>query len=179
MRATIFNTGKFTKRASLILMLFVTVFASCSNDTSDIDEVYTRPTENAAPASDYNYSSLELEVLDLVNEYRAENGLPQLEIMPIISIVAETHTDYMLNQQKASHDNFPLRSQRLKNEANAKSVGENVAFGFHTAKGAVNGWKNSEGHKEILDTAKYTHFGISTKSDNDGRNYFTLLFIEK
>lgn len=182
MKTLAINTGNYTRKATLILILFSAFLTSCSSDSNDIDEVYTAPqmeeTTTAAPPG-FAYTSMELEVLELVNNYRQENGLSKLSTLDIISKVAETHTNYMLSNNKASHDNFPQRSQELTKNAKAKSVGENVAYGFRSAQGALNGWLNSEGHKEILDTAKYTNFGISTKADTDGRYYFTLIFIQK
>jgi uncharacterized protein YkwD len=67
----------------------------------------------------------------------------------------------------------------LQNNANAKKVGENVAYGYGTAEGVVNGWLNSPAHKKIIETEEYTHFGISTEKDSSNRNYFTQIFISR
>ncbi|MFZ3273609.1 MAG: CAP domain-containing protein, partial [Lutibacter sp.] len=89
------------------------------------------------------------------------------------------HTDYMIEVGAISHDNFAERAQILMEQAGAKTVGENVAYGFSTAEGVVNGWLNSEGHRKIIENPDYTHFGISTDSNTENRNYFTNIFIKK
>jgi uncharacterized protein YkwD len=78
-----------------------------------------------------------------------------------------------------SHDNFAQRAETLMTEAGAKTVGENVAYGFSTAEGVVKGWLNSDGHRKIIENPDYTHFGISMEISTDNRNYFTNIFIKK
>ena len=85
----------------------------------------------------------------------------------------------MIEKGKVSHDNFPDRVLKLKNNTNSKAVSENVAFGFSTAEGVFQGWLNSASHKKIIEIASLTHFGISAKTNSEGRNYFTQIFIEK
>ena len=97
----------------------------------------------------------------------------------IVSVVADNHTNYMVETGKISHDNFDNRSQYLINNANAKSVGENVAFGYSSAEGVFSGWLKSESHKRVIENPYYTHFGISVELNAEGRNYFTQIFIKK
>ena len=125
------------------------------------------------------HSPIELEAIVLTNEYRVSKGLPRAKRLIVISQIAQSHTKYMIKKGKVSHDNFPQRNTNLMRNANAKSVGENVSFGYGTAKGAVNGWIRSEEHRKILETKNFTHFGVSIEKDSKGRNYFTLMFIKK
>ena len=99
--------------------------------------------------------------------------------LDIISYVAESHTVYMVETGLVNHDNFPERNQKLVESANAKSVGENVAYGFNSAKGVVDAWLKSDAHRAIIENEKYTHFGISTERNSEGRNYFTQIFIKR
>jgi uncharacterized protein YkwD len=85
----------------------------------------------------------------------------------------------MIEVGQISHDNFAERAQTLMTEAGAKTVGENVAYGFSTAEGVVKGWLNSDGHRKIIENPDYTHFGISMETSSDSRNYFTNIFIKK
>ena len=122
---------------------------------------------------------IEIEILELINKHRKTVGLNPLEKMSAIKAQAYGHTDYMIEVGSVNHDNFNLRAQNLMNNAGAKKVGENVAYGFSSAKGVVNGWLNSPEHKSIIENPNYTHFGISTESNSEGRNYFTQIFISK
>ena len=106
-------------------------------------------------------------------------GLNSLKELSVISGVADSHTNYMITTGLVNHDNFSIRAEKLKLNASAKSVAENVAYGFATAQGVVNGWLNSEGHRKAIEDPTKTHFGISTESNSEGRNYFTQIFIQK
>jgi len=160
----------FYLKTLLILAISLT---SCSTDE---DEVYLE-----AKAEDINvvYNSLELEVLNLVNSYRTSNNLPELQRMNVISVVAESHSDYMVETGLVNHDNFPLRNKELVKRANATSVGENVAFGFNSAEGVVNAWLKSDGHRSIIEREDFTHFGVSVETNKEGKNYFTHIFIKQ
>ena len=62
--------------------------------------------------------------------------------------------------------------------AGAERVSENVAYGYSSAQGVVNAWMNSQGHRENLE-GDYTDFDISAEQNNEGRWYFTNIFIKK
>jgi uncharacterized protein YkwD len=160
----------------LFLLVFLSfVLFSCSKED---DGIYlNQATEQIN--KNVSYSKIENDILILVNEHRESIGLPKLTRMDIISGVADGHTDYMVKTGKISHDNFDERAQKLMDNAGAKSVGENVAYGYTTAESVVNGWLNSPEHKAILENPNFTHFGISTEANSEGRNFFTQMFIKK
>jgi len=159
-----------------LAVLFSFVLFSCSTED---DGIYFDASSEVLTA-DATYSAIESEILDLLNQHRVSKGLTALKPLDIVSNTADDHTTYMIGAGEISHDNFQNRSQTLMEKANAKKVGENVAYGYSSAQGAINGWLNSEGHKAVIENPKYTHFGISTeKCKNSGRNYFTQIFISK
>ena len=90
----------------------------------------------------------------------------------------ESHNYYMLEVGKVSHDNFGARYENLVEAVGAKSVSENVGFGYRTAEAVVNAWLNSDGHKKNIE-GNHSHFGVSVVDDAEGRNYFTNIFIRK
>ncbi len=157
-----------------ILVLSLLVLSSCTQE--DTETIYEKSQVVEKP---YNYTELENEILQLVNTHRENLGLNTLSKLDIISNVASTHTNYMIAIDEVNHDNFPTRQRNLVDNANAKSVGENVAYGFNSALGVVNAWIKSDGHRKIIEDPTYTHFGISTDSNIEGRNYFTQIFIKK
>lgn len=165
---------KTTILKTLSLVLFCSILFSCSKED---DGIYFDETSEVINAKVSN-SEIETEILNLVNEHRKGLGLSTLSPLSTIKNVASGHTDYMIEKGQLSHENFDQRAQTLMNNTNAKSVGENVAYGFNTAEGAVTGWLNSEGHRKIIEGPDYTHFGISADSNNDDRNYFTHIFIK-
>lgn len=157
------------------LLLLTTILFSCSKEEDDVYFNENSDVLNTKVA----YSAMESEIVSLVNAHRTSLGLNALNTLNIVSGVAEGHTHYMIEAGAPSHDNFPERAQILMNEAGAKMVGENIGYGYSTAKGVVNAWIESDSHRKILENPDYTHFGISMETSTDNINYFTNIFIKK
>ena len=156
------------KKLFLLLLLVFLLEPACS--TEEIN-VYN-------PTTITYYSNIETQTLVLVNEYRKSINLSELILLDEISNVAKEHTDYMIEVGVSSHDGFGNRVQFLMERVDAKAVGENVAYGYATAQGVLNGWLSSSDHRKIIENPNYTHFGISIDTSNVGRNYFTNIFIK-
>lgn len=173
----------------LLALVFVVFLYSCSNDSNDDffeeDPIAEEPIaeepvkENPADENTFKYSEIESKILELVNHHRESIGLNILEPLDLVSKEADSHSNYMVEKGKLSHDNFPERSKNLIDNAKAQSVGENVAYGYTSAQSTVNGWLGSNGHRDVIEGSKFTHFGVSTEVDNKGKNYYTLIFISK
>lgn len=162
----------FTQKI-LILTLVSTFLFSCSSEDNEVI--------NLSEKSDIalSYTTIESEIFNLINDHRTSKGLAKLDIFNIVSSEAITHTDYMVETGEVSHANFGTRHQNLVTYASAKSVAENVAYGFSSAEAVVNAWLNSEGHRLNIENASFTDFGISTKTNSEGRYYFTNIFIKR
>jgi uncharacterized protein YkwD len=139
-----------TLQFKLALFLFVSIlFNSCSPED---DGIYVEKINEVS----FEYNEMDLEILDLVNNYRASKGLKTLKKLNIISAVALSHTNYMIEIGEANHDNFDQRYENLVTNAGAKSVGENVALGFSSAKSVVDAWIESYRHRTIIENESYT-----------------------
>ena len=159
---------------SLLLIGFLML--SCTKD--DVEELYKTESEVVVDIK-LSYSEIEQDIINLVNDHRVANGLPVLSVLNLISKEAIDHTNYMIKNGEISHDNFSTRHQNLVINANARSVAENVAYGYKTSQGVVNGWLNSNGHKKNIENKEFTHIGISMKKDDLGNPYYTNIFIKK
>ena len=156
------------------LMAVVISLTSCSKD--NVEELDSADlTTTVTPVS---YSDLELEVLDLVNAYRSQQGLSELQAVNEGSVQAASHNDHMISSNEVCHDYFGSRYQALVQQVKAEAVSENVGYGYRTADAVVNAWINSEGHRENI-LGDFTHFGISVKEGKDGKFYFTNIFVRK
>lgn len=167
---------KTLKLSSLqfVLLIMVGVFMlSCSSDDNELSVNETAIVEVV------EYSSTELEILDLINKHRTSKSLKTLEDLGIVSSVAKSHSQYMKETGNVNHDNFGERQEVLRSKASAQIVGENVGYGYSTAEGVVQAWLESEGHRKIIENEYYTHFGISIEKNSEGRNYFTQIFIKR
>lgn len=157
-----------------LLAVCVLTLTSCSKDS--LEEAESAELHTEVPAVDY--SPIELQVLDLVNDYRAANGFEQLDYLDVISWQAENHNRHMIEKDEVCHDDFASRYSALVNTIKAKAVSENVGFGYRSAQAVVDAWIRSEGHKVNLE-GDFTHFGISVNEDAVGKLYFTNIFVRK
>lgn len=113
----------------------------------------------------------------LTNVKRYENDLPPLKWDEQISEVAFLHSYDMEKNQYFSHDS--LNGNGLKERLDAYhiiylSAGENIAAQHPDGPAAIEGWLNSQTHREALLSPYYTHLGVGVY-----RHYFTQNFIAK
>lgn len=160
------------KRPLLLLFLAITLF-SCS--TENLDD---NTAEIDLSIETQEVKSIEVEILNLINNHRLSLGLSPLESLDIVKSVAYSHTDYMVDTGAVSHDNFFTRSNFLKTNAGAKKVSENVAYGYSSAESVVRAWIKSESHKANLE-GDYTNFDISAEKNENGKWFYTNIFIKK
>lgn len=156
-----------------VMVLFAMIMFSCSSDSMD-DKIESITVNSTTPEA----KIIEIEILELINDYRISEGLIPLNNMGIIKSTAFSHTDYMIVQNNVSHDNFFQRKSYLINNAGANTVAENVAFGYTSAESVVNAWINSEGHRGNI-VGNYTDFEISAEQNAEGQWYYTNIFVKK
>lgn len=158
-----------------IIALLIT-FVSCSTESTD--EPTPAASADYVVDNKYDYSAIELQVAELINQYRTSKGLKSLEKINHISNVAEDHDDYMISVNTLTHALFAQREENLKATLGAVSVGENIAYNYSTAQSVVDAWLASPSHKANIE-GNYTHCGISVRENAEGKKYFTNLFIRK
>ena len=156
-----------------LLVLFAVLTYSCS--TNSIDDQVEAITENLIVQAP---KAIEIEILNLINDHRLSIGLSPLDDMSVVKSVAYSHTDYMVDNEVVSHDNFYKRSNYLKTNAGAIKVSENVAYGYTSAQSVVNAWIKSEGHKANIE-GNFTNFDVSAEQSKEGKWYYTNIFIKK
>ncbi|WP_313806086.1 CAP domain-containing protein [Flavobacterium sp.] len=161
---------------SLLFVSLLITFASCSSDSSDesIEDTNTKYVVN----DKYDYSAVELEIVDRINQYRTSQGLNALVTINHISNVAEDHDYYMIENDKLTHALFAQREENLRATVGAVAVGENIAYNYSTAQSVVDAWLASPSHKANIE-GNYSHMGISVRENAEGKKYFTNLFIRK
>lgn len=163
---------KTIKLLSVMAMMALLSF-SCSTEEMPIEVIDSSTLINAPAAK-----TIEIEILELINNHRIGKGLTALHNLNIIKSVAYTHTDYMVEINQVNHDNFYQRKNSLMQNAGAAKVSENVAYGYNSAQAVVNAWINSDAHRANLE-GDFTDFDISAEQNNEGRWYYTNIFIKK
>lgn len=129
------------------------------------------------PEKDPSVSSYEQEVVRLVNQHRAANGLSPLTSDWQLSRVARYKSQDMHDKNYFSHTSPTYGSPFDMISAfgiSYRSAGENIAKGYQTPQAVVNGWMNSSGHRANILNASFTKIGVGYVADG---NYWTQMFI--
>ncbi|MDY6875739.1 MAG: S8 family serine peptidase [Chloroflexota bacterium] len=119
---------------------------------------------SGVPASNEAY---EQKVVERVNTVRAENGLPPLKRFLSLDDAARYHATDLAQDDYFDHDSYDRSggdlvqacgwSARIQSYyPNWQSLAENIAAGYTTPESVMNGWMNSEGHRNnILSTSNW------------------------
>lgn len=129
------------------------------------------------PITDSSVLSYEKEVVRLVNEIRAQNGLKELTYNWELSRVARYKSQDMKDNRYFSHTSPVYGSpfQMMKDFGiTYRSAGENIARGQASPRAVVNAWMNSSGHRANILSASFTQIGVGYVADGD---YWTQMFI--
>ena len=113
--------------------------------------------------ADERVDTEELAFLALVNQHRAQNGLPALGLSYALSRAAAWKSrDLGVNRYFAHDDLSRTWVQRIRDCGYRYNtyIGENIAAGVASAQGAFDLWKNSPGHNANMLGANYTAIGI-------------------
>ena len=129
------------------------------------------------PQEDASALAFESEVIRLVNEQRAKNGLKALTANWELSRVARYKSRDMADNRYFSHTSptYGTPFQMIKAFGlSYRTAGENIAYGQRTPQAVVNAWMNSSGHRANILNASYTQIGVGYVSSG---HYWTQMFI--
>jgi uncharacterized protein YkwD len=116
----------------------------------------SRPAPTDAAAEVRSFTSL-------VNRHRQSIGCAPLQWDDQIAAVAQAHSADMARNNFFSHTNQRGQSpfDRL-NAAGVKysSAAENIAYGQTTAQQVLQSWLTSSGHRQNIETCRYTRHGV-------------------
>src|SRR5680860_704302 len=124
-----------------------------------------------AAAQAAGYSAEEVQFLELINDYRQQNGLNTLLLSDTVEDAARKHNLDMghygfFDHTSLQSDYFPEgsapwdRMEAVGYNYNTYT-GENIAAGYETASQVFQGWKNSPGHNANMLKPEYKVIGIS------------------
>jgi uncharacterized protein YkwD len=106
---------------------------------------------------------MEQQIFELTNVYRSRFGVASLQEDNQVSEVAFLHSKDMFDHNYFSHyskDGKGLKERLAEKDVYYLSAGENIAAQYTDAPAAMEGWLNSEGHREALLYEDYTHLGV-------------------
>ncbi|MFT3746157.1 MAG: CAP domain-containing protein [Pyrinomonadaceae bacterium] len=147
-----------------------------------------RSPRRIAPSAEIAQPNLtsELRVFDLVNEERKKLGIQPLIWNEKAASAARSHSDDMAGSGYLSHsDLFGGKPDDRVAKAGLndwRRLGENIAWVSGHADPltrVVECWMNSPGHRENMLNPKFRESGLGMTVTNDGKSYFTQVFVSR
>lgn len=136
----------------------------------------TAPATKAASPSTAAASSAEAQVVELVNDERAKVGCSAVKVNAKLTEAAEAHSKDMAEHSNMSHtgSDGSQPGDRIERAGYSWSTyGENVAYGYSSAKSVMEGWMNSSGHKANILNCDFKEIGVGLSGSG---NYWTQDF---
>lgn len=164
-------------KSTLLALVVLVTLTMCSKTEAVGDESAINDPVLENEKLTVDPSSIESELIELVNDHRASVGASALVVSSSSYVHAKDHNDYMISKNKLSHDNFEARANKIATEIDAIQVSENVARFYTSAEGTLEGWLDSDSHKNTLE-GDFTHTTLSVQLDKQGRPYFTQIFMK-
>lgn len=117
-------------------------------------------------------------VLDATNVERKKEKLEPLTADPKLTEAARSHSANMAKQSKLAHtlDDKTFEDRVKAAGYSYRALGENIAHNQQSPKDAVARWMNSQGHKENILNAEYTHIGVAVAKNDKGEPYWVQVF---
>jgi uncharacterized protein YkwD len=119
----------------------------------------------------HDLTAFQSQLLTLVNADRASNGLPALQLDPLLCTVAQSHAQDMADQKYFSHtslDGWSPWDRMSYYGVEFGAAGENIAVGQDTPADVETDWMNSSGHKANILNSSFGKIGLGmVPADSD------------
>lgn len=165
------------KRLGLGLTLVLALCSCNSRDLNSSDELGLLPTLQDGTGALEGNSSLdeeELAFLGLINQYRVQNGLRQLQLSIALTQAADWMSNDMASKNYFDHTDSQGRDPFARIGQFGYSYsgysGENIAAGNASASNTFTQWRNSAGHNANMLSSSYKVIGIG-RAYNAGSSY--------
>lgn len=129
--------------------------------------------DNGQETAAEDNASMTERVVELVNQERAAVGVSPLVSDPELNKAAALRAQEIVQKFDHTRPNGTDCFTAL-NEAGISymTAGENIAAGQSSAKGVMNSWMNSSGHKANILNSNYTKIGVGLCKTNSGYGYY-------
>lgn len=109
------------------------------------------------------FHPVELRVVEMTNAQRIRYGLPPLRVDASLMVSARRHAAWMTRSQSLQHTR--------------QAVGENIAWGQHSARQVVRDWMQSPGHRANILSGRYRRIGAAAYVTPQGSIYWCQQFL--
>jgi uncharacterized protein YkwD len=117
------------------------------------------------------------EIFDITNVLRLRNGQKKLRWDENVANVAFEHSKDMFETNEYTHTSakYGNLSNRLKAaQVEYQSAGENIGANYTDGPAVVEGWLNSQSHRQALLSKNFTHIGVGVY-----QKYYTQDYVQK
>ena len=154
---------------------------STSSKPSSAPSTGSQGNTSSAPSSTGgSYASFQNQVVQLVNQERAANGLKPLTVNSLLTKTATLKSEDMAKLNYFDHQSptygspFDMMKQY---GISYRTAGENIAMGQTTPQQVMQGWMNSPGHRANILNSSFTQIGVGIAKNAQGRYIWTQQFI--
>lgn len=142
----------------------------------ETEQPETSQPENPGSAEENTDNSFASQVIALVNQERAKEGLSALTYDESIAKAAlvrakETETSFSHTRPNGTSFSTALTEAGV----TYRGAGENIAYGQQTPEEVMNAWMNSAGHRANIMNKNFTKIGVGFY-ENNGVKYWDQLF---
>ncbi len=134
-----------------------------------------KSTKEIAEEEQWNIEHYAEETLKLVNEARAEEGLPSLTLDPDLVEAAEIRARELSELRSHTRPNGSSWSTIIDEYTSYFFGGENIASGGAVGS-RIQGWLDSPGHRKEILNDKVQYYGAAAYVDENGSTFFVQLF---
>ena len=109
-----------------------------------------------------------------INAMRMENGLEPLQTAPLLQKMCQERADELTKSYAHSRANGDAWYTILTDYGIDTNcfAGENIAAGYDTPEGVVEGWMNSAGHRKNILNTNYEYFAVGVSYYEDDPEYY-------
>jgi uncharacterized protein YkwD len=138
--------------------------------------------KNSGGGGGYSPDGEERAFLDLINNYRRQNGAGNLSLQNQLGAAADHHSQDMAQKNYFSHtlSNGDSAEKNIEHfgYTNWSFVGENIAAGQETAEAVMDAWKSSPEHDRNMRNKNFTEIGIGRAYNKSSKYgwYWTTTF---
>jgi len=162
---------------------------SKDSENQSVDEDSTssgsESSSTAEIASSAGSSSVESDIIHMINNIRADRGLQLLNPNPILNSIARSRSQDMINRGYFSHstpEGKNLSDILVENGVMYACIAENLSQASPPSWGSpdaiINLWMNSSQHRANLLNPHYGQLGLGI-ADGNGRRVVTLIFMNR
>lgn len=144
---------------------------------SNLPEAPDTDPETPEEDTDISNNSYAMQVIHLVNQERAKEGLLPLTYDANIekaALIRAKETEVSFSHTRPDGTSFSTALQE--SGVSFRSAGENIAWGQKSPEEVMNGWMNSPGHRANILNKNFTKIGVGYYQNSQGVNYWTQLF---